>query len=117
MIITRSIVRQNRAIRIDKRLQPCEIWIRVLFIVDFDADAHTLSRFSRIQAKLRSIGREGLIPGVYVRDTADRQRHSNASSLEVINDGLCHSDGYALRGGRVGGFVEQSHGMNKAQND
>ena len=65
---------------------PVEIGVRVLLVVDLDADAELRRERGGSLAEQRGVLGEGLVPGVGVRDAADRDHDPDPAALEVVDD-------------------------------
>ena len=115
MIVAGRVVGMDRAIGVDECLEAGEVRVRVLLVVDLDADAELGRQRGCPLAEQRRVLRERLVPGVGVGDAADRHHHADPLALEVVDDRRGHPARHAVERPGIGRLVQQLQGVDEAQ--
>src|SRR5690606_39050471 len=84
---------------------------------DLDAHAEPPGDVGGVAAELGGVLGEGRVPGVGVRDAADRQHHPDAAAGEVADDLRGDAARDAVDGGGVVGEVQQLRRVDEAEHD
>ena len=82
MVVAGRVVGMDRPVGVDERLEAGQVRVRVLLVVDLDADAELGRQRGGPLAEQRRVLRERLVPGVGVGDAADR--HHDPDPLRLL---------------------------------
>src|SRR5437879_6272173 len=72
-----GVVGMDRAVSVNKGLQPVQIRAGVVLVVDLDADAEARGQLRGINSQLGCIGSERLIPETCIGDAPDGENYAD----------------------------------------
>ncbi|UUN27181.1 hypothetical protein [Streptomyces sp. FIT100] len=105
------------AVGVDEGLQPGQVGVGVLLVVDLDADTELVGDGRRVQPELGGVLGEGRVPFVGVGDASDREHHADAVRGEVLHDLGCHAPRDPVHRGGVVRAVQELQRLDEAEDD